>query len=152
MSDTPTVDAPMIPIESAEGRRVVGVICEDFTGNAEAWTNDEIAKIERESVDVWAKVEDANKRAMAVIARDCLIRLMENPLEWLPTSLLPQSGTKIGLFFFINLDDVEAQVVEMRQQAEIELQAQVENISALRERLDTEEFNPPAEGDEGVPS
>jgi hypothetical protein len=148
MSEDLAVTAPVIPLEVSDSRCAIAVVCEDFTTNAEAWTNEQIAKVERESVDVWANIPDPNRKAMAVIARDCLIRLMENPLEWLPTSLLPQTDTKIGLFVFINLDDVESQVVAMREAAEIELMSQVDDISALRERLDSDEFTSETETEE----
>jgi hypothetical protein len=141
-----TIDAPIIPVEDSAGRVVVGVVCEDLTSKADAWTNDKVAEVERNSIEVWASVPEDQQRAIAVIARDCLIRLMENPLEWLPTSLLPETGTKMGLFVFINFDDVEAHVVKMREQAELELQTQVVGISQLREELKPRQAEPVGDG------
>lgn len=72
---------------------------------------------------------------MAVIARDCLIRLLENPLEWLPTSIKPEGGTRLALFVYISVDALEQEVIEMREQAEQELYEQVHDLAGIRREL-----------------
>lgn len=135
MSDTDTTTDEPGEIEV----RKVEIEAQNITKHADAWTNEEIAAIERESIEYWSKIEDPEKRAIAVIARDCLIRLMENPLEWLPTSLKPESGSRMMLFVYISIDEVEKEVVAMREQAEKELYQQVHDIARLKEELDDDQ-------------
>lgn len=110
------------------------VVCEDLTSH-EAWSNDEIAAMERASLDAWQNIEDDDRRGMAVIMRDCLIRMLEAPLEWLPTSIKPETGSRIGIQVVISLDEVTEEVLRMRERAELELNNQIHSIAGLRDAL-----------------
>lgn len=114
--------------------RTFEVTCQDITGH-EAWTNEEIAAMERASLDAWQNIPDDDRRGMAVIIRDCLIRLLEAPLEWLPTSVKPETGSRLHIDIVINLDEVTEEVLRMRERAELELTNQIHNIAGLRDEL-----------------
>lgn len=120
---------------STDDKRVVEVECTNLTNDPDAWSTEQIAAIERESIEYWAKIEDPEKRAVAVIARDCLIRLLENPLEWLPTSIKPEGGARFSLFVYVSVDALEKEVIEMREHAEKELYAQVHDLAGIRDDL-----------------
>lgn len=126
MSDTATPDADIVEIT---------LRVENVTDDPDAYTTDQISKIERESLEYWSKLSEPEQRALSVIARDCLIRLLENPLEWLPTSMVPKSGMRMAMFTFIAVDTLEAEVVKMREEAELELHRQVADLAGLGDRL-----------------
>lgn len=67
--------------------------------------------------------------------RDCLIRMLEAPLEWLPTSIKPETGSRIGIQVVISLDEVTEEVLRMRERAELELNNQIHSIAGLRDAL-----------------
>lgn len=125
-----------MPSDPSDTKRIrtYEVTCEDLTGH-EAWSNEQIAAMERESLDAWQNISEEDRRGMAVIMRDCLIRLLEAPLEWLPTSIKPETGSRIGVFVVINLDEVTEEVLRMRERAELELTNQIHNIAGLRDEL-----------------
>jgi hypothetical protein len=116
-----------------ERTRTFEVTCRDLCHAA--WSNEEIAAMERESLEAWQHIPEDDRRGMAVIMRDCLIRMLEAPLEWLPTSIKPETGSRIGIYVAINLDDVTEEVLRMRERAELELTNQIHNIAGLRDEL-----------------
>lgn len=109
---------------------------EDLTHNPEAWTTEQIAQMERESIEYWKDLPEQKQRALAVISRDCLIRLLENPLEWLPTSMVPASGMRLGMMLYITVDTLEQEVVDMREKAERETYEQITALASLGQKLE----------------
>lgn len=109
---------------------------ENLTHNPDAWTTEQIAQMERESIEYWKDLPEQQHRALAVISRDCLIRLLENPLEWLPTSMVPASGMRLGMMLYITVDTLEQEVVDMREKAELETYNQIAALADLGQKLE----------------
>lgn len=115
-------------------RRFELIVTEMKTDDS-VWTNEQIANLEKESIDYWDKIEEKERRGMAMIMRDCLIRLVENPGEWLPTAVTPLKGSRLGVFMFFSIDEVEETIMAMREEAEIELRNQMFAIAGMRDDL-----------------
>lgn len=98
-------------------------------------SKDEIAKLEQEGLKYWNKIEDEQRQAVTVLVRDALLRLIEDPDLWIPTSVVPQSGTKLGVWIMMHLAEVDDEVVRRRVETERELHNTKQDLVALHGEL-----------------
>lgn len=127
MSDTPTPDDPTKQVHN------FSIHADDITHDTSAWTTEQINAMERKSLEEWSSLSDDEKRALVVIMRDCLIRMIEDPLEWLPISLKPESGMRLGIFIYIGTDSVEKEILELRLIGQKNLNGQLADLVELSE-------------------
>lgn len=123
----------------------------DITHDTSAWTTEQINAMERESLEAWAKIDDDQKRSLVVIMRDCLMRMFEDPLEWLPISLKPEAGMRLGVFIYVGTDSVEDEILELRQIGQKNLNDQLVQLLQIADasRPPDEASNEPEAAPEG---
>lgn len=106
----------------------------------ETWrTKEEIAEKERQSRAYWAQIEDDQRQAILVLTRDALLRLIEDPDIWVPTSIEPTSGERLDIFISIHLAEVDAEVLQRRVETERMIDDTTKDLTALRGELREEE-------------
>lgn len=102
----------------------------------DAWTaKEEIARLEQEGLKYWESIDDEKRQAVIVLVRDALLRLIEDPNMWIPTSLQPQSGNRLGLWLMIHLAEVDDEVVRRRVETEREMARTREDLVVLHGEL-----------------
>lgn len=104
--------------------------------NDDEWTaKEEIARLEQEGLKYWESIDDEKRQAVIVLVRDALLRLIEDPNMWIPTSLMPQSGNRLGLWLMIHLAEVDDEVVRRRVETEREMARTREDLVTLHTEL-----------------
>lgn len=107
----------------------------------EVWrSKDEVAEKERESRKFWADIPDENRQAILVLTRDALLRLIEDPDVWVPTSVEPKSGHRLDIFISIHLAEVDEEVLRRRVETEKMIADTTTDLVALRTELTDEEI------------
>lgn len=86
--------------------------------NDEWHSKEEIAEAERQSLASWKGLADEQRQALAVITRDSLLRLLEDPNGWIPTSMVPKTGNRFDIYISINLAEVDDEVIRRRVETE----------------------------------
>lgn len=100
------------------------------------WTvKEEITRLEQEGLKYWETIHDEKRQAVIVLIRDALLRLIEDPNMWIPTSLQPQSGNRLGLWLMIHLAEVDDEVVRRRVETEREMAKTREDLVHLHGEL-----------------
>lgn len=113
----------------------------------DAWTaKEEIARLEQEGLKYWESIDDEKRQAVIVLVRDALLRLIEDPNMWIPTSLQPQSGNRLGLWLMIHLAEVDDEVVRRRVETEREMARTREDLVVLHDELKPRPEDEAAEG------
>lgn len=103
---------------------------------SDAWTaKEEIARLEQEGLKYWESIDDEKRQAVIVLVRDALCRLIEDPDMWIPTSMAPQSGNRLGVWLMIHLAEVDDEVVRRRVETEREVANTRDDLVALRGEL-----------------
>lgn len=110
----------------------------------EEWrSKEEIAQKERESRAFWSNIDDDKRQAILVLTRDALLRLIEDPDIWVPTSVEPASGNRIDIFISIHLAEVDDEVLRRRVDTEKIIHETTTDLNALHKELKPGE-TPPA--------
>lgn len=105
-------------------------------GDNDPWTaKEEIARLEQEGLKYWNEIDDEKRQAVIVLVRDALLRLIEDPDMWIPTSLAPQSGNRLGIWLMIHLAEVDDEVVRRRVETEREVAKTRDDLVTLRGEL-----------------
>lgn len=102
-------------------------------------SKEEVAQKERESRQFWANIPDENRQAILVLVRDALLRLIEDPDVWVPTSIEPKSGNRLDVFVSIHLAEVDEEVLRRRVETERMISETTTDLVALRGELTDEE-------------
>lgn len=98
-------------------------------------SKEEIARLEQEGLKYWNEIDEENRQAVIVLCRDALLRLIEDPNLWIPTSVVPQSGNRLGVWIMMHLAEVDDEVVRRRVETERELHDTREDLVALHGEL-----------------
>lgn len=98
-------------------------------------SKDEIARLEQEGLKYWNDTSEEARQAVIVLCRDALLRLIEDPDLWIPTSVTPQSGNRLGVWIMMHLAEVDDEVVRRRVETERELHNTREDLVALHGEL-----------------
>lgn len=102
-------------------------------------SKEEVAQKERESRQFWANIPDDNRQAILVLVRDALLRLIEDPDVWVPTSIEPKSGNRLDVFVSIHLAEVDEEVLRRRVETERMISETTTDLVKLRGELSDEE-------------
>jgi hypothetical protein len=102
-------------------------------------SKEEVAQKERESRQFWADIPDTNRQAILVLVRDALLRLIEDPDVWVPTSVEPKSGNRLDVFVSIHLAEVDEEVLRRRVETERMIAETTTDLVKLRGELTDEE-------------
>jgi hypothetical protein len=109
-------------------------------GPGDVWrSKEEVAQKERESRQFWADIPDTNRQAILVLVRDALLRLIEDPDVWVPTSVEPKSGNRLDVFVSIHLAEVDEEVLRRRVETERMIAETTTDLVKLRGELTDEE-------------
>lgn len=109
---------------------------QDLTGSPDQWTPEQVVEQERVSLEVWNDLGELGRTALAVIMRDTLIRLLEDPLNWLPTSIDVESGTRLMVMFELELGAIDERVIAMRLAAEERMHGELLDILKMSRDLE----------------
>lgn len=133
MSDQPTVPQ--------EGDRVRKVTLEArHVAPGETWhTKEAVAAMEQASLKFWNELDDEHRQAVTVLVRDALLRLIEDPDLWIPTSLEPKSNNRLDLYLNIHFAEIDEEVVRRRVETEREVYRTREDLVTLRDELVVED-------------
>lgn len=101
-------------------------------------TKEEVAGIEQASLRFWNELDDEKRQAVIVLVRDALLRLIEDPDLWIPTSLEPKSNNRLDLYLNIHFAEIDEEVVRRRVETEREIYRTREDLVVLHEQLRTE--------------
>lgn len=96
-------------------------------------TKEQIAETERLSLQAWKELDDEQRQALSVITRDSLLRLLEDPDGWIPTSMLPKTGHRFDLYISINLAEVDDEVIRRRVETERQMLETREDLQVLHD-------------------
>lgn len=105
----------------------------------EKWhSKEEVAKLEQSSLKFWNELEDEQRQAVVVLVRDALLRLIEDPDLWIPTSLEPKSNNRLDLYLNIHFAEIDEEVVRRRVETEREIYRTREDLVTLHHELGDE--------------
>lgn len=135
MPTDPTPDAD----SDSRRTRVIEIQARHMGANDEWSAKEEIARLEQEGLKYWSSIDDENRQAVIVLIRDALLRLIEDPDMWIPTSVVPQSGNRLGVWLMINLAEVDDEVVRRRVETEREVARTRDDLVELRGELSHKE-------------
>lgn len=99
-------------------------------------TKEEVAELEQASLKWWTESDDEQRQAVIVLARDALMRLIDDPDMWIPVSLEPKSGNRVDLFISIHFAEIDGEVVRRRVETEREIVHAREDLVKLHTELD----------------
>jgi hypothetical protein len=102
-------------------------------------SKDDIAQKERDSRKFWTDLTDPQRQAMIVLVRDALLRLIEDPDVWVPTSIEPSSGNRLDVWISIHLAEVDEEVLRRRVETERAIDHAQRDLVALRGELQDQE-------------
>lgn len=106
----------------------------------EAWhTKEQVAALEQASLKFWNELDDEKRQAVIVLVRDALLRLIEDPDLWIPTSLEPKSNNRLDLYLNIHFAEIDEEVVRRRVETEREIHRTREDLVALADELGPED-------------
>lgn len=127
-----------------EGDRMRKVTLEArHIGANEQWhTKEQVAAMEQASLKFWNDLDDEHRQAVIVLVRDALLRLIEDPDLWIPTSLEPKSNNRLDLYLNIHFAEIDDEVVRRRVETEKEVYRTREDLVTLRDELVTDEDAP----------
>lgn len=108
---------------------------QNVTDSAEPWTAERIIEQERLSLETWESLSEDGRSALAVIMRDMLVRLIEDPASWLPTSLVAEPGMKLMVMVELEVGALDERVIQMRLDAERRMTDELLDILAMGEEL-----------------
>jgi len=104
----------------------------------EKWhSKEEVAKLEQASLKFWNELDDEQRQAVVVLVRDALLRLIEDPDLWIPTSLEPKSNNRLDLYLNIHFAEIDEEVVRRRVETEREIYRTREDLVTLHTELGT---------------
>lgn len=122
ISDTPKVRKVEVETRVLEG--------------TDSWlSKEEIGKLEADGLKFWDGLDDEQRQAVVVLTRDALLRLIEDPDMWIPTSAVPQSGERLGIWIMVHLAEVDDEVVRRRVETEREIQYARDDLVDLKDEL-----------------
>lgn len=84
----------------------------------EWFTKDEILRMEHDSQRFWEKLNDDQRAAARVMVRDTLVRLLQDPDSWLPTTFIVKPQLRMDVYLSIHFGEVDDEVIRRRMQAE----------------------------------
>lgn len=103
---------------------------------AESWhTKDVLAQLEQDSMSWWNAQPDESQQALVVLIRDCLVRMIEDPAMWLPTSIVPRTDERLDIFINIHFAEMDDEVVRRRVETEDEMTQRRDDLVGLRGKL-----------------
>lgn len=125
---------------TADNERTVTLTARHIAPGDPWRSKEEVAQKERESRQFWADIPDENRQAVLVLVRDALLRLIEDPDVWVPTSIEPKSGNRLDVFISIHLAEVDEEVLRRRVETERMISETTTDLVALRGELSAEEL------------
>lgn len=125
--------------ETGESVRKVTLEARHISPGDEFHTKEQIAALEQASLKFWNDLNDEQRQAVIVLVRDALLRLIEDPDLWIPTSLEPKSGNRLDLYLNIHFAEIDEEVVRRRVETEREIHRTREDLVALRGELGKDE-------------
>lgn len=135
-------------LEDVPERRRIEIEARRIDGTDPWLSKDEIARLESEGLKFWDTINDEQRQAVVVLVRDALLRLIEDPDMWIPTSVVPQSGSRIGIWMMVHFAEVDDEVVRRRVETEREIREARDDLVVLKGELgpQADAEAPPAEG------
>jgi hypothetical protein len=129
----PQPDVGVLP----EGPNVRRVVLEArVIDRGDDWyTKDEILRMEHESQQFWTKLTDDQRAAARVMVRDTLVRLLEDPDVWLPTTFIVKPQLRMDVYLSIHFGEVDDEVIRRRMAAENALQETRSDLVTLHKEL-----------------
>jgi hypothetical protein len=126
-----------MPKTEPDAARTINITIEArHISEGDPWlSKEEIARLEQEGLKYWNEATDDTRNAVIVLCRDALLRLIEDPDLWIPTSVTPQSGNRLGVWIMMHLAEVDDEVVRRRVETERELHNTREDLVALHGEL-----------------
>lgn len=101
----------------------------------EWYTKDEILRMEHESQQFWTKLTDDQRAAARVMVRDTLVRLLEDPDQWLPTTFIVKPQLRMDVYLSIHFGEVDDEVIRRRMAAENTLMETRTDLVTLHREL-----------------
>lgn len=101
-------------------------------------SKDDVAEQERRSRKLWDSINDEQRQSILVLVRDSLLRLIEDPEIWVPTSLEPRSGERMDLWISISMSEIDEEVLRRRLETEREISAATTDLVQLKTEFDAE--------------
>ena len=98
-------------------------------------TKEDVAEQERRSRKFWDSVDDPQRQAILVLVRDSLLRLVEDPEVWVPTSLEPRSGERVDLWVSIHMSEVDEEVLRRRLETERQINDSTKDLVLLKDEF-----------------
>lgn len=83
-------------------------------------TVQDLAEEEAKSEQSWEQMDPEQKSVVLLLVQVALERMIANPEEWVPTSLLPHQGERLDVFVSIYLAEVDKEVVRRHLEKEAE--------------------------------
>lgn len=125
-----------ITMSKPETEREVTVLAR-HVGVGEEWrSKEELARQEQTSRQYWKGIDDEKRAAILILMRDALLRLVEDPELWVPTSIEPKSGNRLDVFISINLAQVDGEVLRRRVETEKLISETCTDLVTLSSELD----------------
>jgi hypothetical protein len=129
----PQPDVGVLP-EGPNVRRVV-LEARVIDRGDEWYTKDEILRMEHESQQFWTKLSDEQRAAARVMVRDTLVRLLEDPDVWLPTTFIVKPQLRMDVYLSIHFGEVDDEVIRRRMAAENALMETRTDLVTLHREL-----------------
>lgn len=130
-------DAPTTPGTDDRVRKVV-LEASTIAPNDPWRSKEQVAALEQASLKFWNDLDDEKRQAVIVLVRDALLRLIEDPDLWIPTSLEPKSNNRLDLYLNIHFAEIDEEVVRRRVETEREIYRTREDLVTLRDELGTD--------------
>lgn len=127
-------DQTVTATEEDDGHtRRLEIIVRDVPSDEPFVERDELIEAEKRSAEFWESIDDEHRLALAAILRDALLRLVDDPDSWLPTTIEPAEGQRIDLRILIHLSDLDQDVLKRRVDVEREVQRTRQDLIELRD-------------------
>lgn len=130
----PTTEGDKV-IEDTPKIRKLEIEARVIDGSDPWLSKDEIARLEGEGLQHWDGLDDEKRQAVVVLVRDALLRLIEDPDMWIPTSVVPESGSRLGVWVMIHFAEVDDEVVRRRVETEREIREARDDLVGLHGEL-----------------
>lgn len=122
-------------IKADPSDRVVLITARHIPSEQSWHTKDVLATLEQDSMSWWNNQPEESQAALVVLTRDCLVRMIEDPAMWLPTSIVPRSDERLDIFINIHFAEMDEEVVRRRVETEDEMTARRDSLVGLRTEL-----------------